>query len=268
MSDDPPGTILQGGVANAGAVIRFGDIVERPSNEHSASIHAVLRHVRGRGFEGASDPVSIDGGRERLVFVDGDVPLPPYPAWAQSDRALASVARLLRGLHDASEGYDVDGATWSGELVDTAPGDEPVVCHNDVCLENVVFRNGEAVALLDFDFAAPGRREFDVAAMARMCVPVDDDVSASNLGWSRADAPKRLRLVADAYGLDSGGRSAMMGCLDESIRRGGAFVLRHVEAGEPGFVAMWEAMGGMSRFDRRRRWWADARSTFAAAMST
>ena len=28
----------------------------------------------------------------------------------------------------------------------------PIVCHNDVCLENVVFRDGEAVGLLDFDF--------------------------------------------------------------------------------------------------------------------
>ena len=30
-----------------------------------------------------------------------------------------------------------------------------MVCHNDVCLENVVFRGGAAVALLDFEFAAP-----------------------------------------------------------------------------------------------------------------
>ena len=29
------------------------------------------------------------------------------------------------------------------------------MCHNDVCPENVVFRDGIAVALLDFEFAAP-----------------------------------------------------------------------------------------------------------------
>jgi thiamine kinase-like enzyme len=54
-----------------------------------------------------------------------------------------------------------------------------VICHNDVCLENVVFRGGLAVALLDFDFAAPGRPTFDSAAFARMCVPVDDDISST-----------------------------------------------------------------------------------------
>ena len=46
------------------------------------------------------------------------------------------------------------------------PEGGPVVCHNDVCLENVVFRNGEAVALLDFDFAAPGRPVYDLACFA------------------------------------------------------------------------------------------------------
>jgi hypothetical protein len=42
-------------------------------------------------------PLGIDDdGRERLEFIDGDVPVPPYPAWAQTDAALESVAVLLR----------------------------------------------------------------------------------------------------------------------------------------------------------------------------
>ena len=56
-------------------------------------------------------------------------------------------------------------------------------------------RDGIAVGLLDFDFAAPGRVLYDLAQMARMCVPVDDDVSAARLGWQGADRPARLRLV-------------------------------------------------------------------------
>jgi hypothetical protein len=265
VSDEP--VVLQGGVANAGAVVRHGNEVERPSNEHSPTIHAFLRHVRARGFRGASEPISIDAARERLVFVDGDVPVPPYPPWAQTDDALVSVARLIRGLHDASIGFEAASATWSSELHDADPGDSPVICHNDVCLENVVFRDGSAVALLDFDFAAPGRRAFDVTAFARMCVPIDDDVNAPKLGWAPADRPRRLRLVADAYGFDRAGRDEIMRCLHESIARGGAFVLRHVEAGEPGFIEMWDAMGGMERFDRRRTWWVGARNAFAAAMA-
>jgi hypothetical protein len=262
-----PDEVLQGGVANAGAVVRVGGHVLRPANPHSGTIHSFLRHVRDQGFDGASDPVAIEGDRERLVFGAGDVPVPPYPTWAQADTALASTARLIRGLHDASVGFVAGANDWSDELRDVSPGGDRVICHNDVCMENVVFCDGVAVSLLDFDFAAPGRRAFDVAAFARMCVPIDDDLNASRLGWLAADRPSRLRLVADTYGLDAAGRVELLVCLDESIARGGEFVQRHVEAGEPGFVEMWNAMGGMARFDRRRAWWATNRDRFASALA-
>ena len=141
-----------------------------------------------------------------------------------------------------------------------------MICHNDVCLENVVFRDGAAVALLDFDFAAPGRPVYDLAQFARLCVPVDDEVSAARLGWQPADKPARLRLIADSYGLDATARGQLVEVLDSSIARGGEFVRRRVEAGDPGFISMWNAMGGMERFDRRRRWWAAQRQNFAAAL--
>lgn len=261
-----PVEVLNGGVANAGEVVRIGDHVLRPANQHSKTTHRLLRHIRQHGFTGASVPVAIEEDRERLLFVAGDVPLPPYPSWAQSDDALVSTVRLIRGLHNASVGFVSRTTDWSDELRDANPGDDPVICHNDVCMENVVFRNGAAVTLLDFDFAAPGRREYDLAAFARMCVPIDDDLSAERLGWVAADRPARLGLVADAYDLDTRGRAELLTCLDESIARGGAFVKRHVDAGEPGFIEMWDAMGGMARFDRRREWWAAERHRFATAI--
>lgn len=263
----PDDEVLLGGVANAGAVTRSGPHVLRPSNAHSRSIHRFLVALRNVGFEGASLPLGIDAdGRERLVFIPGDVAVPPYPTWAQSDAALGSVARLIKEMHDASVGIDVAGSTWSDEMADTAGGD--VMCHNDVCLENVVFREGEAIALLDWDFAAPGRREFDLAAFARMCVPVDDAVNAARLGWSPADRPARLRLVCDEYGLDAAGRGELLGHLSGAIARGGEFVRRRVETGEPGFVEMWAAMGGQERFDRRRRWWSTERDAFEQALGS
>lgn len=54
----PEREILQGGVANAGAVAREGAYVLRPSNPHTEVIHALLRHVRAEGFEGVPEPVT------------------------------------------------------------------------------------------------------------------------------------------------------------------------------------------------------------------
>src|SRR4029078_4663257 len=138
---------------------------------------------------------------------------PPYPDWSQTDSALASIAGLLRGLHDAARGVDAQGLTWADRLGDPAGGS--VVCHNDLEPSNVVFRDGIAVALLDFEFAAPGRPVYDLAQLARLCVPIDDEVDQARLGWRSADRPARLRLVADAYGLDRGGRAELLAAMND-----------------------------------------------------
>ena len=90
--------VLVGGVANAGGVVRVGDEVRRPTNAHTESIHAFLSALVADGFDGASVPLGIeDRGRERLTFIEGDVAVPLYPRWAQTNGALQ-----LPGLVDGS----------------------------------------------------------------------------------------------------------------------------------------------------------------------
>ncbi len=206
--------VLQGGVANAGAVRRVGDVVIRPANEHSATIHALLRHVRSAGFAGVPEPSAFDpGGEEQLTYIPGVVPFPPFPTWSQADAILGSTVALLRRFHDATIGFVAPAdATWSSEMADPDPpaggttGDGgAVICHNDVCPENVVFRDGVAVALLDFDFAAPGRRVYDLARLALMTVPLDTPEDAARTNRGGLDPFTRLRVVADGYGLARAG---------------------------------------------------------------
>jgi hypothetical protein len=256
---------LDGGIANAGRVVRVGPHVLRPSTPHSSSIHAFLGALRHAGFEGASSPVGIDDdGRERLVFIDGEVPVTPYPVWSQTDTALASIVRLLRGLHDAARGFDPQGLTWNDALADPAGG--TLVCHNDVEPSNVVFRDGIAVALLDFEFAAPGRPVYDLAQLARLWVPVDDEFDQVRLGWRPADRPARLRLVADVYGLDPDGRAELLTAMGDAIDRIEAAARRSIDAGDPNAVATLKRTGGLEKYDRRRRWWMDHHDRFAAAL--
>ena len=258
--------MLRGGVANAGTVVRQGPHVLRPSNPHTPTIHAFLCHLRAVGFEAASLPVGVDpDGRERLHFIEGDVAYPPYPAWAQSDLALASSAALLRRLHDASAQFMPPGdATWSAEMADPEGG--PVICHNDVCLENIVYRNQVAIGLVDFDFAAPGRRVYDLAQFARMCVPMDTDDDAVLLGRTPPFDPfRRLRIVADVYGLPAG-RREFLDVLAEGVDRGGEFLQRRLDEGNEAFAAMIATTGGMAKFDRRRTWFSANRERFADAL--
>jgi hypothetical protein len=265
QSGGVPEERLEGGLANADQVVRDGSHVLRPSTVYSASVHSFLRAVRRAGFEGAPSPVGIDDdGRERLEFIAGDVPVAPYPTWSQSDIALVSVVRLLRGLHNAAAGFDPQGMVWNESLADPAGG--TVVCHNDVELSNVVFRDGIAIALLDFEFAAPGRPVYDLAQLARLCVPVEDDFDQTRLGWRLADRPARLRLVADAYGLDRDGRGELLKAMDHAIDRVEMAARRSCATGDPKAAAMLDRTGGIAKYGRRRRWWADHHDQFISAL--
>jgi hypothetical protein len=156
------------------------------------------------------------------------------------------------------------GGKWNQELADSAGG--TVICHNDVCPENVVFRDDVAVALLDFDFAAPGRPLYDVAAMATMCIPLDTIEDAARTGRGSLDAFRRLRVVADGYGLTPGREEELVEVIEQRLVGLGEFVRRRVKRGEPAFVAVWERMGGQARYDRQREWFAQHRDRFVDAL--
>lgn len=267
MGDDVE--VLAGGVGNAGAVVRVGAHVLRPTSEHTPAIHGLLAHVRAQGFTGVPEVVGVEpDGRERLVFIPGDVALPPYPSWSLTDQVLASTAARLRGFHDAAAGFVLPtGATWSDEMVDPHPGPGAVPCHNDVCPENVVYRDGEVVAILDFEFAAPGRRVWDLASLVRMCGPVDEPENAARSGRGHLDAAHRSRVAADGYGLDARGRADLLDALAGQMTSGGEFVKRRMARGEQAFIDMWEHCGGQARYDRRRQWFADQRPRFERALA-
>lgn len=256
--------MLRGGIANAGAVVRVGSHVFRPTNPFSTSIHRFLRAVRETGFDGVPMPFGIMDEREELEFREGDVGLPPYPDWVRTDTSLGGIAALMLRFHQASSAFNPAGLPWSTEMADPEGG--TVVCHNDVCLENVVFQNGEAVGLIDFDFAAPGRPIYDLATMARHCVPLDDDVTARWLGWVDPDRARRLRLVCETYGLTGDERHVLVGAVDRTMAAAGRFVRQRVEQGDPNFILMWNAMGGQQRFSRRSEWWDAARDGLLRAI--
>ena len=248
--------------------MRSGDVLRRPSSPYSVSIRAFLHAIADAGFEGASVPIGTsEAGVDSFRYVAGDVPVPPYPSWAQTDAILSSAAELLSAFHAASRSFEAMGLDWSAELADPAGG--TIVCHNDVCLENIVFRDGKAVVLIDFDFAAPGRPLYDLARFARLCVPLDDDVNASRLGWIATTTERiaRCRLVCDAYGLSVDERQELLRILDVEMAQAGDFVRARVEAGDLNFIAMWDAMGGVQRYERLQRWWHANRAGLASVLS-
>jgi serine/threonine protein kinase len=176
-------------------VVRRGDTVLRDAGPWTPTVHRHLAYLARAGVDGIPRPLGIEGDRERLTFVDAAVPVYPLPDHVFTDAALAEGARLLRRLHDASIGFGLDGAVWQ------APAKVPseVICHNDFSPHNLAYDDdGHVVGAIDFDFASPGPRLWDLAYYATRAVPLTDRTPPNAPGM--ADAERRVRLVLDAYG--------------------------------------------------------------------
>ncbi|WP_331760270.1 aminoglycoside phosphotransferase family protein (plasmid) [Streptomyces sp. NBC_01471] len=260
------GEALHGGLANAGAVFRRGSLVERPAPPTARALHAHLRALKEHGFDAAPTPVRLTTeGREQLTYVPGDVALPPLPRWAMTETALRSVGSLLRRLHDAGAAITVDTrAAWPQALADPEGG--TMLCHNDVCPENVVFRDGRATALIDFDLAAPGRPLWDVAMAARYWVPMLDPESAAALHPAGLDVPKRLRLLADSYGLSRQQRAELPGVIEQATASCRAFVADRVAGGDPVYTQVLSQRDGWRRWDRVQEWLVAHREVFMTTL--
>lgn len=259
---DPPEIPLLGGTANRGLVVRVGDTVRRPLRATSPAVHALLRHLESVGFDGAPRFLGIDvQGREVLSYVPGRAITAPYPDWALTDAALAGVADLLRRYHEAVAGFDPAPYTWAPSPPQPFSGG--LLLHNDPNLDNVVFRAGRAVALIDFDLASPGPRVWDVAAAVRLWAPLRRDPDITDARRGRTST--RLRLFADAYGLDDAERAVLV----EAVIANHDWlyeVVRHAaEAGHAAFAAHWLS-GARERAARTRDWYVRSTAELRAAL--
>jgi aminoglycoside phosphotransferase (APT) family kinase protein len=112
-------------------------------------------------------------------------------------------------MHDAARSFVApDGAVWDfANLPPAGPGS--IVCHNDLCVENVVVRDGRAVAFIDFDFAAPTDPLLDIAIACRHWVPFRDPLDVPP-EWAGIDQSARFVRFSGEYGLSAVQRTAVV----------------------------------------------------------
>jgi hypothetical protein len=226
---------------NISSVVRVGDTVRRATGRWSRTVHHLLQWLTERGFTDVPRPLGFDDqGREVLTFIEGEVGDYPFPAYMWTDDTLVGVARFLRGYHDATVGYiPPPGAVW--QYVYPERRRHEVICHNDFAPYNLVFQRGKPTALIDFDFAGPGPRVWDIAYAVYRFVPLSWQPDIQALGLSDINLQvRRLRLFCDAYGLDDrndlldmvrGRLDLLCAYLTNGAARGNEACMRMVEEG-------------------------------------
>ncbi|MEU7004225.1 aminoglycoside phosphotransferase family protein [Nonomuraea sp. NPDC046570] len=256
---------LVGGDVTAG-VVRVGDTVRRSVGPNAPLVHALLRHLEEIGFGGAPRFLGIDAaGREVLTFVHGEVAGRPRPAWIADEQRLASVGRLVRDYDDAAAGFAMPEGVRPASGFSEPPGMPPapsypaeVVGHMDYTPDNIVFRDGQAVALIDFDIAQPVARVDEVLNAMLYWAPLGDPVDADPL-LREVNVPRRCRILADAYGMSAVDRSRLVEAAVLRARRSWFSMKRIAEERGGGWARMWDE--GIGDQIKRREAWLDRNGT-------
>ena len=197
---------LEGGESSL--VHRRGDVVLRERRPWSETVLGLLRHLHDHGFMAAPVPVGTGfapDGREQLAYIDAE---PVTRCW--EPQAIFVLGSMLRQVHDLTSTFEPsDGwMPWWGRSL---PSDDTVIGHCDAAPWNILVRDGEPVALVDWDTAGPVGRRWDVAQTAWLNAALhDDDVAQiQNL----PDLEERARLLAafaDGYALDPEQRETLI----------------------------------------------------------
>lgn len=176
------------------------ETVTRPAGRHTRTVQSFLRHLRDQGLDCVPEPLSLNEETEVLRYIDGES---GGDGWKNqhAEQGLRSAARLLRRIHDASADWVPPRDAVFNAPPTAAGGD--VFVHGDPGPWNFVWRDGEAVALLDWDFLHRAPRLDDVAYALLWFAPMRDD--ESTLEWHHfpevPDRRARIHAFLDAYGM-------------------------------------------------------------------
>ncbi|MFF7725840.1 phosphotransferase enzyme family protein [Streptomyces sp. NPDC008001] len=192
---DPSEIELTGGGTTQ--VVRVGETVRRTVRPWSGNVHRLLDHLNRAGIAGVPRWHGIDdSGREVLDYLPGTVGNYPLSADVRSEQALITAARLLRRLHDATADLaQTLGDGWQAPPIDPVE----VICHSDFAPYNCVFEGQETVGVIDFDYARPGPRHWDLAYALYRFAPLTHPANEDGFGDLREQA-QRAGLFLRSYG--------------------------------------------------------------------
>lgn len=184
-------------------VMRIGDVVRHPKQPWSGSVHALLSYLREVGFAESPPPGPLGPDYDDVGYIEG-VSGEDACLLVATDEAVAAVAQMLRRYHDmVAEWRPEVPPVWFDGQVGTGTGTE-LVCHGDVGPWNLIWRDGQLVGLIDWEYATIGTRREDIAYALHYLVPFRDrSYWQGVLGMEKKPRRfHRMTVFAEAYGIE------------------------------------------------------------------
>ena len=229
------------GEALAGRVtefVRVGNTVYRPATANTEVVQKLLMHLEQTGFDGAPRVLGSHSGEGLVItWLDGWVPT-DSEAWKLGPVALMSVGELLRAYHDCVRGFAPEAGFEEGPQVVT---EGQIVCHGDIAPRNTVFRDGRAVAFIDWDGIWVSDPIWDLAHAVWQFGPVCADTHPSVRDWPELpNRSERIAALLSGYRLGASEAQHLSDMVVQVIAGIGRSVARKADAGISAFVRLKE----------------------------
>ncbi|MDE0701947.1 MAG: phosphotransferase [Acidimicrobiaceae bacterium] len=229
--------------------LRLGDTVRRPANATTESMRQLLVHLEHSGFAGAPRVVESESDDAIvLTWIDGWVPT-ETEGWKLDLEAVESVGKMLRSYHDCAAGFiPTTGFEEGPQVVD----ESRIVCHGDIAPRNTVFRDGRAVAFIDWDGIWAATPLWDLGHAVWQFAPICDDEDPWIHQWPETpDRSARIAALVSGYRLDPSQAQELAEMVVEVIAGCRRCVVRKAAAGMPAFVQL-QREGVLESLDNQR----------------
>ena len=186
---------LSGG--HSGKVFRNGNRVFKEAGSWTPNVHSLMEALRNAGIEYVPKNYGINSeGLEVLEFVIGEVPVYPFPEWVWKDDLLIDVARKMRKFHDVDVVAEFRDREWRSGKISPAE----VMCHGDIAPYNTVCNGGQIVSFIDWDYALPAPRGWDLGYAAYRWISLTHPSNRDGRKQDLDEQKRRLELFAFSYG--------------------------------------------------------------------
>ncbi|EGQ8181378.1 TPA: phosphotransferase [Vibrio parahaemolyticus] len=232
--------VAQGGIVEElsggreSAIYRDGEVVYRPLQSWSSTIHLILKHLERKKVNESPRFLGVNQDQEILSFVAGNTYNYPLVGAIATNEALISAGKLLRKIHDSTasllEQLDVNAHRW---MLDPREPFE-VICHGDFTPYNVALLENTVVGVFDFDTALPAPRIWDLAYSVYCWSPFKTD-SNDKLD-TIAEQVARAKLFCDSYGATESEREQLADAMVQRLQALVSFMRSEAENGNESFA--------------------------------
>jgi Phosphotransferase enzyme family len=184
-----------------------------------------------KGFASSPRFLGMDErGREKLTFHPGQTAWELRPAFPSLEE-ISRLGMIVRDLHESLRDFrPPKDPQWSVHGADPRGGD--LTLHNDIAPWNLVV-DGEDWTIIDWDEAAPGRPEWELALVLHSFVPLWPE---STLG--DAVIVDRMKSFGDGYGATGQRLQDVVALIPERCQRFVDMIDLGVRDGHPQLVKM------------------------------